>query len=88
MSKNSSINWRSFMNFIAYVAICCVGVALVLSKVLPFPALAGAFEKVAQILAYAVTAVSAFYYTRVKRHWAFIAVWLVAIVLIIVFMCL
>ena len=36
MSKNTSgYNWRNFINFVAFLAICCIGVALVIGKIFP-----------------------------------------------------
>ena len=85
MSKNtSSWNWRTFMNFVAFLAICCIGVALVIGRI--FPSVASAFDSVAKILAYVVTAVSAFYYVRNKRNVAYFIVWIVVVILIVVLM--
>lgn len=87
MSKNTSgYNWRNFVNFIAFLAICCIGVALVVGKI--FPSIGGAFEQVAKILAYLITAISAFYYVRNKRNTIYYIVWAVVVILIIVLMCL
>lgn len=85
VAKNtSSWSWRSFLNLIAYVAIFCIGVALLIGKF--SGSIAGAFRTVAEILAYAVTAVSAFYYAVSRRHWAYYLIWVICVVLIIVLM--
>ena len=84
MAKNTS-NWnfRNFLNLIAYVAIFCIGAALLIGK-LGVGSLAGAFRTVAEVLAYIVTAVSAFYFAANRRHWAYYLIWVVCVVLIVV----
>ena len=87
MSKSTSgYNWRGFLNFVAFISICFIGVALVFGKI--FPGIASAFESVAKILAYLITAVSAFYYVRNKRNTVFYIVWAVVVILIVVLMLL
>ncbi|MBO7219374.1 MAG: hypothetical protein J6V40_05320 [Clostridia bacterium] len=87
MSKNTSgYNWRGFMNLVAFIAMCCIGVALVFGKI--FPSVASAFDSVAKILAYLITAVSAFYFVRNKRNTVYYIVWAVVVVLIVVLMLL
>lgn len=86
MAKNTSNwSWRQFLNLIAYVAIFCIGVALLIGK-LGVGSIAGAFKTVAEILAYTVTAVSAFYFALSRRHWAYYLVWVICVVLIVVLM--
>jgi len=84
MTKNGN-GWRSFLNLISFVAIVCIGVALLIGKI-GAGSLAGAFSKVAEILAYTVTAVSAFYFARSRSHWAYWVIWLVCVILIVVLM--
>ena len=82
---NKSTNWRGILNFIAYVAIVCIGVALLIGRI-GVGSLAEAFHKVAEILAYLVTAVAAFYFAHSRRHWAYYTIWIVCVVLIVVLM--
>ena len=84
--KTSSWNWRSFVNLIAYVAIFCIGVALLIGRF--SSSISGAFRTVAEILAYSVTAVSAFFYAVSRRHWAYYLIWVICVVLIVVLMVL
>ena len=79
------MGWRSLLNLIAYVAIVCIGVALLVGKI-GGTSIAGAFHKVAEILAYLVTAVSAFYFARTRSHWAYYLIWVICVVLIVVLM--
>lgn len=86
MAKNTSNwNWRHFINLIAYAAIFCIGVALLIGRI-GAGSIAGAFRTVAEILAYSVTAVSAFYYAVSRRHWAYYLIWVICVVLIVVTM--
>lgn len=86
MAKNTSNwNWRHFLNLLAYVAIFCIGVSLLIGKI-GVGSIASAFRTVAEVLAYSVTAVSAFYYACSRRHWAYYLIWVVCVVLIVVLM--
>lgn len=87
MSTKNNWNWRGFVNLIAYVAIFCIGVALLIGKI-GVGSIAGAFHTVAEILAYLVTAVSAFFFAVSRRHWAYYVIWIVCVVLIVVMMVL
>lgn len=83
MAKNtSSWSWKTVLNCISFVAIACIGIALLIGKI--SSSLAGAFQTVAEILAYFVTAISALYFAISRRHWAYYLVWAVCVVLIIV----
>lgn len=83
MSKRTGgYNWRGFMNLVAFIAMCCIGVALVFGKI--FPSVASAFDTVATILGYLITAVSAFYFVRYKRNTVYYIVWAVIVILIVV----
>lgn len=84
-TTKKSMSWRSVLNLIAYVAIVCIGVALLVGKI-GGTSIAGAFHKVAEILAYLVTAVSAYYFASSRRHWAYYLVWVICVVLIVVLM--
>lgn len=87
MAKNTSNwSWRGFINLISFIAIVCIGIALLVGKI--SSSIAGAFNLIAEILAYFVAAISAFYFAVSKRHWAYYLVWVVCVVLIIVLMIL
>lgn len=78
-------SWRSFLNLVAYVAIFCIGIALLIGRI-GGNSIASAFRTVAEILAYFVTAFSAFYFAVSRRHWAYYLIWVICVVLIIVLM--
>ncbi len=77
--------WRGIINLTSYVAICCIGIALLVGRI-GVGSIAGAFHTVAEILAYLVTAIAAFSFAKNRRHWAYYLVWVVCVVLIIVLM--
>ena len=80
---------KSFVNFVAYIAIAFIAVALILGKIFSaFPKLAtvtGALTLIAQIIAYAITAVYAFYYAKSKKHIAWMIAYILFVIAIIVF---
>ena len=83
---------KQFVNFLAYIAIAFVAVALLLAKV--FSALnvssnlIGAFKLIAEVIAYAITAVFAFYYAKSRRHIGWMIAYIVFVIVIIVFLVL
>ncbi len=80
-----TFNWRNILNLVAFVAICFIGIALAISKI-GASSLAISFKQIAEILAYVVTAVSAFFFAHSKRHWAFYLTWAICVTLIVVLM--
>ena len=88
MAKNtSSWGWRGILNLFAYVSIVCIGLALLIGKI-GGGQLAGAFRTVAEILAYTLTAISAYFFAHSRRHWAYYLIWIVCVVLMVVMMIL
>ncbi len=79
---------KQFVNFLAYLSIALIAVALVLelifSKVGISATVVGAMNLVAQCIAYAITAVFAFYYAKSKRNIGFLIAYFIAVVLIVV----
>lgn len=93
MAENNSTNrWRHFVHFLAYIAVIMIGIALalsfILSKVGVSSSIVGSISKVANALAYLIVCVASFYYARSKRNVWFFVLWLIATVLIVVFMVL
>jgi len=93
MAKNSNSGRRrsmsSIMNFLSYVAVIFVGIALLISLILDWTNsssdVANAFQLIATILSYIVIGVLSFYYARTKRNVWFLVAWAIAIVLILLF---
>lgn len=85
MSNKTTSGARGLMNLVAFIAVFCIGVSLLIG-LLPLKGIAGAFSQVAQILAYIITAIIAFNFVKTKRHWAYWTIWTVSVILIIVVM--
>ena len=84
MAKN---NLTKVINCIAFIGLIMVAIVLVLQKILSGE-LIGALRTVGESIAYFVTAVSAYFYVRSKRNvWWYIA-YVVALILIVIFMVL
>ena len=84
-TKSSKWGWKGIMSLIAYVAVCCIGISLLVGQI-GVGSIAGAFNTVAEILAYIVTSCVAFGFAVRRRHWAYYTVWVICVVLIIVLM--
>ena len=83
---------KQFVNLLAYFAIAFIALALVINKILGAlsvgTAIAGALSLIAQIIAYAITAVFAFFFAKSKRNIAWMIVYIIAVVLIVIFLVL
>lgn len=76
----------SIINMLGFIGIMFVAIALVLAKIFGDGDLTHALRLIANIIAYLITGIVAYYYARSKRNvWYFVA-WAVAVILIIVFM--
>ena len=80
---------KGFINFLAYFAVAFIAVALVLTKIFSaFPnmlAVASALTLIAQVVAYSITAVYAFYFAKSKKHIAWMIAYVLFVIAIIVF---
>lgn len=83
---------KGFVNFMAYIAVAFIAVALILGKIFSaFPKLAmvtNALSLIAQIIAYTITAVFAFYYAKSRKHIAWMICYILFVIAIIVFLVL
>ena len=79
---------KSFVNLVAYIAVAFIAIALILGKVLGWlinPSIINALNLIAQIIAYAITAVFAFSFAKSKRSAGWMIAYVIFIILIIVF---
>ena len=79
---------KSFVNFMAYITVAFIAVALVLGKLLGWlvnPAIVASLNLIAQIIAYAIAAVYAFYFAKAKKSSGWMIAYIVFVLLIIVF---
>ena len=81
----------SILNVLSYLSIVGVGLVLLLSWVFEMVGLTaqvvGALKILAEVMAYIVVACHSFGYARVRGGW-WLAIWVVAVVLIVVFLVL
>lgn len=79
---------KSFVSLMSYIAIAFIAVALILSKLLGWlvnPAIASSLTLIAQIIAYAITAVFAFSFAKSKRSMGWMIAYVIFVILIVVF---
>ena len=75
---------KGIINFLSFISVGLIGVTLLLGKLGIFQGIGGALITVANVLAYIITAIAAFYYVRNKKNvWVWI-VYVVSIVLIVI----
>ena len=83
---------KGFVNFVAYISVAFIAIALILGKIFSaFPKLAmvtNALSLIAQIIAYTITAVFAFYFAKSKKHIAWMICYVLFVIAIIVFLVL
>ncbi len=84
-SSNKSVKSAGWLiNLISFVAVICIGVALMLAKIGFLSSVSGALMTIAQTIAYIVVSVVSFFYVlRKKNVWIWIT-WIVAVVLIVI----
>ena len=79
---------KQLVNFLAYLAVGLIAIALILGKLLGWlinPQVLAIMNLVAQIVAYTITAVFAFCFAKSKRNKGWMIAYLVFVVVIIVF---
>ena len=83
---------KQVVNFLSYIAVALIAVALVLFKIFSsfdgLTSIANAMEKVAQIIAYSIVAVYAYSYARSKKHIGWMIAYIIFVIAIIVFLVL
>ena len=83
---------KGFVNFIAYIAVAFIAVALILTKIFALfdlnPTIIHAISLVAQVIAYTITAVFAFYYAKSKKQIGWMIAYVLFVIAIIVFLIL
>ena len=82
---------KQFVNFLAYISIALIAVALFVGKILGWlisPDVVNVLNLIAQIIAYTITAVYAFMYAKSKRSMGWMVAYIIFVIVIIVFMVL
>ena len=87
MSSSTTTKRYGILRVLAYIAVLCVGIALLISAIFKqvggFANIVTALRTIAECLAYLVIACYSFNYARSRGLWWLIA-WVVAIVLIVI----
>ena len=79
---------KQFLNFLSYVAVALIALALVCGKLLGWilnPNIVHILTLIAECIAYLIVAIYGFIYAKSKKNKAWIIVYIVCIVLIILF---
>ena len=83
---------KNFVNFVAYIAIAFIAVALILGRIFSAVGLSstiiGALNLIAQVIAYTITAVFAFAYAKNAKHIGWMIAYILFVIAIIVFLVL
>jgi hypothetical protein len=84
----TELKLKKFAQAAAYFAVLFLAVALLLKQVSSgglFGDIANIFERIANTVAYILVAISAFFYVKTKRNILYMVSYIVAVVLIVIF---
>lgn len=78
--------FKNIMNFLAYIAVIVIGLALIFSLIFKTNQgeIAKALSLVSQILSYLLVAYYSLMYVKTKRNWVHYLIWAIAVGLIVV----
>lgn len=82
---------KSFINFVAYIAIAFIALALIMGKLLGWlinPNILSALNLIAQIIAYSITAIFAFFFAKSKKSIGWMIAYIIFVIAIIIFLIL
>jgi len=82
MARSTARDWTSVLSFVALI---CLGVALIISFAFGGGSVTNALNVIAFALAAIVVIAISFNYARAQRHWGWTACWAVAATLVILF---
>ena len=81
----NELNRKKFLNAIAFIALIFAGIALLIAKFfIPNTVVGRVLSNLSYILAFVTTAVCAFNYVRTKRNVAYLIVYFIAVILVVV----
>ena len=79
------LNTKRFFNLLAFVALIVSGVALLISKIfLGNSTTANVLNNLAYVLAFVVTAVSAYGYVRTRRSMTMLIIYIIAVIFVVI----
>ena len=79
---------KQVVSFLAYISVALIATVLVLGKLLGWlinPSILSALNLVAQIIAYLITAIYAFFFAKSKRSIGWMVAYIIFVIVIIVF---
>lgn len=83
---------KGLINFLSYIAIAFVAIALILAKIFSAVGLSSsvvsAMTLIAQLIAYSITAVFAFFYAKSRKNIGWMIAYVIFVIIIIVFLVL
>jgi 23S rRNA pseudouridine1911/1915/1917 synthase len=89
---NASLNFKRFINFVAFLATCLIAVALVVQVILGYvgveASIIGAMRLIGEIIAYLITVIAAFSYIRTKKSPVWSIVYAICATVIVVLLIL
>lgn len=80
---------KGFVNFVAYISIGLIAVALILGELLGWlinPSVLAVMNLIAQAIAYTITAVFAFFFAKSKKNIGWMVAYVIFVVAIIIFL--
>ncbi|MBE5757639.1 MAG: hypothetical protein E7345_01735 [Clostridiales bacterium] len=84
-SVSSKWSWKGIMNFLSFIATVSIAVSLVLSKI---GSISTVFRTIAEVIAYSLTTISAFFYVAYKRKLVYYIIWIICVVIIVLLLIL
>ncbi len=78
-SKGEKWTFKKIFDFLAYIGLCLIGFALCLSFI---PEIATPMRQIGSAIAYIITIVVSFGWTKRKKHIAWLVIWIVFAVLV------
>ena len=85
-SSSSRREFGGLINMLGFIGIMFIAIALVLAKIFGGGQLTSALITIANVIAYLITSIAAYYFARSRNNiWYFVA-FLVAVILIVIFM--
>ena len=84
-SVTTKWTWKGIMNFLSFIATVSISVSLLLGEI---GSISSIFRTVAEVVAYSLTAISAFFYVSYKRKLVYYIIWIICVVVIVLLLIL
>ncbi|MCL2484215.1 MAG: hypothetical protein FWD89_01555 [Firmicutes bacterium] len=79
------ITFRKILNFLAFCAIMIIAASILLSNDVLSISFLGWMRYMAEIVAYGIVAIAAFFFARSKRNVAYMIAYIIAMVVLVIF---